>query len=172
MPATYTLINSNVLTSSAASVTFSSIPATYTDLVLRMSIRLATGNYCSLRFNSASSNTYSRIGIASSGASIGTISNSNINYLRIIDVDNSTNTSNTFSSEEIYLPNYVVSQNHPISIFGATEDNSTAGNTLGIIASLWSNTSAISSIEIADHIASSATIASGSSFYLYGISNA
>ena len=165
------LISSQTLGSAAASVTFSSIPATYTDLVLRMSIRLATGNYCSLRFNSASSNTYSRIGIAASGASVGNISNNNINYLRIIDVDNSTNTSNTFSSQEIYLPNYVVSQNHPISIFGATEDNSTAGNTLGIIASLWSNTSAISSIEIADHIASSATIATGSSFYLYGLKN-
>ena len=34
---TYTLISSNVLTTAAASVTFSSIPATFTDLVLRMS---------------------------------------------------------------------------------------------------------------------------------------
>ena len=34
---TYTLISSNVLTSSQASVTFSAIPATYTDLVLRIS---------------------------------------------------------------------------------------------------------------------------------------
>ena len=36
---TYTLISSNVLASSAATVTFSSIPATYTDLVLRVSAR-------------------------------------------------------------------------------------------------------------------------------------
>jgi len=40
--ATYTLISSNVLTSSAASVTFSSIPATYTDLVVRLSARATT----------------------------------------------------------------------------------------------------------------------------------
>jgi hypothetical protein len=33
--ATYTLIESQVLGSSAASVTFSAIPATYTDLVLK-----------------------------------------------------------------------------------------------------------------------------------------
>jgi len=39
MPNTYTLISSNVLSSTAASVTFSSIPATFTDLVLRASIR-------------------------------------------------------------------------------------------------------------------------------------
>ena len=37
--ATYTLISSNVLSSSAASVTFSSIASTYTDLVLRVSAR-------------------------------------------------------------------------------------------------------------------------------------
>ena len=39
MPATYTLIASNTLSSAAASVTFSAIPATYTDLVLRYSAR-------------------------------------------------------------------------------------------------------------------------------------
>ena len=39
MPSTYTLISSNVLASSAASVTFSAIPSTYTDLVVRASIR-------------------------------------------------------------------------------------------------------------------------------------
>jgi len=39
MPSTYTLISSNVLGSSAASVTFSAIPSTYTDLVLRISAR-------------------------------------------------------------------------------------------------------------------------------------
>ncbi len=171
MATTYELIASNTLTSSAASVTFSSIPSTYTDLVLRISIRLASGSYCSIRLNGISTNTYSRTGIAASGTGVGNISNSNINYLRIINVDNSTNTANTFSSEEIYLPNYVVSQNHPVSIFGATEDNSTAGNTLGVIAGLWSNTSGISSIEIADHIGGTATMAAGSSFFLYGIKN-
>ena len=39
MANTYTLISSNVLSSSAASVTFSAIPATYTDLVVKTSVR-------------------------------------------------------------------------------------------------------------------------------------
>ena len=39
MATTYTLITSQTLASSAASVTFSSIPSTYTDLVLRVSAR-------------------------------------------------------------------------------------------------------------------------------------
>jgi hypothetical protein len=39
MANTYTLIESQVLGSSAASVTFSAIPATYTDLVLKFSSR-------------------------------------------------------------------------------------------------------------------------------------
>lgn len=171
MANTYELIASNVLSSSAASVTFSAIPSTYTDLVLRVSIRLASGNYCSIRLNGSSASNYSRVGIAASGTGVGNISNSNINYLRIIDVNTSSNTANTFSSEEIYLPNYTATQNHSVSIFGATEDNSSAGNTLGVIAALWSNTSAISSIEIADHIAGTATFDAGTSFYLYGIKN-
>lgn len=171
MPSSRVLISSTVLTGTQSSVVFSSIPSTYTDLSLKISVRLATGSYCSIRLNSTSSNSYSRVGIAASGTGVGNISNSNINYLRIIDVDNSTNTANTFSNEEIYLPNYLISQNHPVSIFGATEDNSSAGNTLGIISGLFSNTNAITSIEIADHVASTATFAAGSSFYLYGLKN-
>ena len=39
MPVTYNLIASNTLSSSAASVTFSAIPGTYTDLLLRITGR-------------------------------------------------------------------------------------------------------------------------------------
>ena len=58
MATTYNLISSNVLSSSAASVTFSSIPAIYTDLVLRCSTR-GTGfsNTVLYYFNGNSSNT-------------------------------------------------------------------------------------------------------------------
>ena len=48
---TYTLISSNVLGSSAASVTFSSIPATYTDLVLRVSARTDADDTSLITFN-------------------------------------------------------------------------------------------------------------------------
>ncbi len=44
MPARF-LISSQTLSTAAASVTFSAIPATYTDLVLKMTTRMATGTF-------------------------------------------------------------------------------------------------------------------------------
>ena len=60
--ATYNLISSNVLTTAKASVTFSSIPATYTDLVLRVSARDSSDTPIStltMTFNSDTATNYS-----------------------------------------------------------------------------------------------------------------
>ena len=77
MPATYTLIASNTLSSSAASVTFSAIPATYTDLVLRWSSRTDNASVVDvvlLEFNASGGTAYSTrriIGTGSAAASTG-----------------------------------------------------------------------------------------------------
>jgi hypothetical protein len=173
MPSTYTLISSNVLASSAASVTFSSIPATYTDLVLRISARqdgASNGGRLTLRFNGDSATNYSRLGVAASGASVGNISNSSATYFRAADADADNDTANTFSSAEIYIPNYTATTSRPISNFGVAENNSTTATGPTIIAGLYRGASAITSIVINDEI-SSWNFVSGSSFYLYGIKN-
>jgi len=57
MPSTYTPIATNTLASVSTGVTFSSIPSTYTDLVLVINYRLdgtGTGAAGALRFNSDS----------------------------------------------------------------------------------------------------------------------
>lgn len=63
MASTYTLISSSVLTVTTQSVTFSSIPQTYTDLVLRMSYRITAaglfGNNPAIRFNADATSNYS-----------------------------------------------------------------------------------------------------------------
>ena len=52
MATTYTLISSTVLTSTEASVTFSSIPATYTDLrVVLVSTIQTAADYIEITFN-------------------------------------------------------------------------------------------------------------------------
>jgi hypothetical protein len=43
MPSTYTLIKGETIGSSAASYTFTAIPSTFTDLVLRISVRSTSG---------------------------------------------------------------------------------------------------------------------------------
>jgi hypothetical protein len=167
MPSTYTLISSNVLSSSAASVTFSAIPSTYTDLVLRVSGRTtvtgqATDNL-ELRFNGSITRLRGNGSTASSSANSGVTV---INGLTAFDAADAT--SNTFSSLEIYVPSYLASQNKPVSLFSAQEDNNATANIVAT-AGLWRDTTAISSIYIGSN--SGGSFVSGSSFYLYGIKN-
>lgn len=175
MANTYTLISSNVLSSSAASVTFSAIPSTYTDLVIKASIRENAGgiypNTTNVQFNGSSASNYSRTNLYAESTT-GGISNRNSNQTVIRfsnTVNGSGSTSNTFSNVEIYIPSYTATQNKPIGSSAVTEAN-TANNlewAVTTTAALWTDTSAITSI----NLACSASFATGSSFYLYGIKN-
>jgi hypothetical protein len=171
--ATYTLISSNVLTSSAASVTFSAIPATFTDLVLRGSIRTDFPDPTDamlLRFNGDSSSLYSVTSLRGSGAAVVSNRQSSATSISDIIVNADTATSNTFSVAEFYIPSYIVSQNKPSSIFYAQERNATSPVFIGAQAALYRSTTAISSLTLTPR--DGTNFLSGSSFYLYGISNA
>lgn len=174
MPSTYTLISSNVLTSSAASVTFSAIPSTYTDLVLRMSVRAnsnITINTIKLTANNNTSSVYSytRLYADSGGNNIYSTRSSNNTSIGVQFADDNGNTSNTFGSIEIYIPSYTANQNKPISSFGVAEDNVSGNGGISAMASLFRSTTAISSLEIGNY--STTLFNAGSSFYLYGIKN-
>lgn len=67
MAITYSTIATTTLSSAASSITFSSIPNTYTDLVLIISTLGATGDYVSIRFNGDTSTNYSWNFIGSDG---------------------------------------------------------------------------------------------------------
>ena len=174
MANTYTLISSNVLSSSAASVTFSSIPATYTDLVLRYSVRDDSANTyggATLKFN-GSSTGYSHTDlrtITGTTASSSQLSNQTEEQL-VYSVSGGGTTANTFANSELYIPNYAGSANKCFSGDYRPENNATsAGRGPGIMAILWSNTSAITSFVLTPTFATN--FVSGSSFYLYGIKN-
>ena len=172
MPSSRILITSQTLASSAASVTFSSIPATYTDLVLRISARCAdTGTYAALKFtlNSDTSSVYSFTVLYGTGSSALSDRDSALANARAkftINADNAT--ANSFGSLEIYIPSYLASQNKPISAFGVSETNS-ATSYMGANAILWRNTAAITSIQMSELFGTN--LLTGSSFYLYGIKN-
>ena len=167
MPSTYTLISSNTLGSSASTITFSSIPSTYTDLVLRISSRF-DGNSSSLAisFNGNTSSVYRNTYLSANGTTTETSQSGSTNiFLR--GVNTSTSTANTFGNIEVYIPNYQVAANKPFSSFGANENNATLA-TLEINAGLFLSTTAITSIGLSGD---GYNFVSGSSFYLYGIKN-
>jgi len=174
MPSTYTLISSNVLSASAATVTFSSIPATYTDLVLRYSTR--RGNAGSgpsnifVTFNGSSSSDYSLTNLIALGTTtiLSTRESAVARFLSYATGNSST--SNTFSSNEIYVPNYAGSTNKVASQYEVVENNSTTDFEWGIAARAYlrSNTAAITSVTLDGN---GNNFLSGSSFYLYGIKN-
>lgn len=172
MAATYTLISSNVLASSAASVTFSAIPSTYTDLVLRASVRGDSATVLEallLNFNADTAGNYSQTTLLGSGSAASSTRQSNVfSSNNLQQADGGSATASTFGNAEIYIPSYTVNQNKPIGSFGVGENNATAAY-MGAVALLWRNTAAITSIAITPN--SSANFVSGSSFYLYGIKN-
>jgi hypothetical protein len=159
MANTYTLIQAQTLASSAASVTFSSIPATYTDLVLRVSARNTTSSEIfDFGFNGVTTNQSSTYLNGSGSAA------TSAQYTLYNRSNPSTSTASTFSNSEIYIPNYAGNTNKPVSMVGANENNGTTIY-MNTVAGLWSSTAAITSITC------TAPFATGSSFYLYGIKN-
>ena len=166
MATTYTLISSvTVGSGGAATIDFTSIPATYTDLLVSTSLR-TTGSdgYTAITFNSNTSN-YTNRWIQGSGATATSGSNAG----RFADVPNySGYTASTFSNGQIYIPNYAGSNNKSYSSDAVNETNATQAF-MYFIAGLWSNTSAITSIGLSP---SNGTWVQYSTAYLYGISNA
>jgi hypothetical protein len=171
MPSTYTLISSNVLSSSAASVTFSAIPSTYTDLVLRMSARCDYAfifDGLLMRLNADSGSNYSYTILRGSGSAASSSAGTSQTTSRVGYVVGSTSTANTFNTGEIYIPSYLSSAKKPISTYAAQEDNASAAY-MEANANLWQGTSAVTSITLTT--ANAANFVSTSSFYLYGIKN-
>jgi hypothetical protein len=172
--ATYTLISSNVLTASAASVTFSSIPATYTDLVLRISARSSTFQQAvDVTFNGdtpASGTSYSFVYLRGNGSAASSSLTGSTSSVNVVGgQDQSNYTANTFSNFEFYIPNYNSTSNKPVSSFTAAENNNATTWFINTVAGLYRNATALTSILLTP---TSGNFASTSSFYLYGISNA
>jgi len=171
MPNTFTLIaSSTVGAGGATNIDFTSIPSTYTDLVLKLSTRQsgnADGNQIGIRFNSSTSG-YSRRVLLGDGASVQSYSGSSETFTRVAFAESSTYTSNTFNSFDIYIPNYASSNNKSFLSDAVTENNATTSYS-SLNAGLWSNTAAITSITISEYSGSGTNFVQYSTAYLYGI---
>jgi hypothetical protein len=174
MATTYTLIASvTVGSGGAASIEFTSIPSTYTDLVLKLSTRSSRNVFASsavdLKFNSNGADYSTRILLKESGV----VSSGNTSAQAQADVgytSQDTDTANTFGSGEIYIPNYASSNFKSFSA-DLVQENNGATQYMSMVAGLWSNTSAITSVAFRI-FSGSFNFKQHSTAYLYGISNA
>ena len=161
---TMTLIQTITLGTAATSITFSSIPATFTDLLLVFSGR-----------NNQSSNTWGEVLIApnsntsnrshrsvfGTGSTTGSDTGSDIRFW----ISNSSSTSNTFGSSSIYIPNYASSSAKSFSIDSVTENNASSAFAV-LAAGLWNDTTAISSLLLQN---GAFLLSTGTSASLYGL---
>jgi hypothetical protein len=174
MANTYTLISSvTVGSGGSTSIAFSSIPSTYTDLMLILSLRqdqtaANDGQIPAIALNGSSSSFTSRT-TRGTGSAASAFS-STINILTY-GSDPSDFTASVFANAQVYFPNYTSSSNKSFTLDGVTENNATSAQA-AFQASLWSNTAAITSITLTPFIGGSAKFVQYSTAYLYGISNA
>jgi hypothetical protein len=168
--ATYTLISSvTVGSGGAANIEFTSIPATYTDLVVLFSARTdRSGSYrdlIKLQPNSSSADGSERHLINDGG----TLESGSDSFIAAGVATASSSTANTFSNNIIYIPNYASSNYKSLSVDAVPEENGTQTYMI-LSAGLWSSSSAITSLKLVPNIGPN--FVQYSTAYLYGISNA
>lgn len=155
MPVTYDKIATNTLGSAAASVTFSSIPATYTDLVLVVAGTATSNNTAYMQFNGDTATNYSATQIYGTGsvAASNRLTSSSFMWLGEFY---------TNSNLIVQIPNYANTTTYKNQLCRT----STPSAYVQAIIGLWRSTAAITSITAT---MTSTTYASGTSFTLYGI---
>jgi hypothetical protein len=173
MANTYEKINSYTVGSGGvSSILFSGIPQTYTDLVIKASLRSsisATNDYGYLQFNGDTGSNYSYKQLAGNSNATSASSGTSTGAL-LLRFTASTAAANVFGDNEIIIPKYLSSANKVATSLTASS-NSVSGASSAILSywtTLWSNTSAITSITLAP---ASGNFVQYSTVYLYGIKN-
>lgn len=152
----------------ASSITFTSIPQSYTDLQIRSTIRSTrNGGFdtITIKFNGNLTNM-SYLTLEGRGNSAASFSGSSVSYLG--SSNGSTSTASTFSNLDVYIPNYTSSANKSYSVDSVAENNATGAFSAyqNLVAGLWSNSAAITSITISPD---NGSFVQYSTFYLYGV---
>jgi hypothetical protein len=153
----------------AATIDFTSIPATYTDLCLKTTLRDETALIYGdgvIRFNNDSASNYSRLRLNGDGITASSSSQTTTGITGW-NPNGATSTANTFCNSEMYIPNYLSSSQKSASIDCVVENNATTAYDF-MVASLWTGTAAINRVSIVNL---SSTFVQYSTATLYGIKN-
>lgn len=158
LPSTMTPIATNTLTANAATVTFSSIPSTYTDLMMVVNTITSTASeYMSINLNSDTGSNYSRTRLSGTGtsASSGRNTNETVGYIGAETYGTNALKFNTV----VHFMNYANTTTYKTFLSRANHIDLASEAIVG----LWRNTSAINTIKV------NSNFAAGSTFTLYGI---
>jgi hypothetical protein len=153
----------------AADIEFTSIPATYTDLLAKYSLRTDRNLSVSalrITFN-GSATSYSGRMLEGDGATAASYT-SGSTFIDFGYAPALTATASTFSNGEMYIPNYAGSTNKSVSIDTVQENNTTTAY-MNLQASLLSNTATITSIKLV--MSTADDFVQYSTATLYGIKN-
>lgn len=158
---TYTALANITLSSSASSVTFSSIPGTYRDLVLVCSITNASGgtNTINIRFNGDTGSNYNRVHMIGTGTA-DSVAFSNSTESLSIPTGGTGNVGTVISQ----IMDYSATDKHK-TFLTRIADKGGYGDYVIASASRWANTSAVTSLTFYG----TTNFLSGNSFALYGI---
>lgn len=166
MASTYVPISTTTLASTASSVSFNSIPSTYTDLVAVITAKSGSSNYedMKMQINSDTGNSYSTTTLAGySTSSVESLRYSNQSTSILVDADaNVSKTANYFQPRIIHLMNYSNSTTYKTWL---VRGNNTETGVEAMVG-LWRSTSAITDLTFT-LTANSFSI--GCTFTLYGI---
>jgi hypothetical protein len=166
----YELIAQANVTSNQAEIAFTSIPATYTDLFITLSARsdrAATNAVMYMQFNNDGNHEHQRL-LGGGGGNAGVVASRTSEA----GVTNGTsNTSNSFSSHQYYIPNYAGSAKKLFIAETAQAHNSNSINvyTLLLAGQNSSITAALTSVKF--YIEESKNFVNHSTATLYGIKN-
>jgi hypothetical protein len=159
------LIETKTLGADAASIEFTSIPQTYTDLVFVASTRASTAGTsvepCLVTFNASTSNYTHRTLNGSGSAATSASGTSRL----VFNSPRTGTTASTFGNVSVYIPNYAGATNKSYSTDSVTEHNAAEAHQT-IIAGLWSDTAAITSAKFEP---TANNFIAGSTISLYGI---
>lgn len=154
----------------AATIDFTSIPATYTDIVIKYSGRsTAAGNYqnVNIKINTDTGSNYTSKLLYGDGSAAGS-DTTTTTFLKFMYIPFSSATASVFGSGELYFAKYAGSIYKSMIADTVTENNATGSGSsiIGLAAGLWSDNSAINAITLTPN---SGSWAEHSTASLYGI---
>jgi hypothetical protein len=161
--ATYIALANLTLSSTDADITFSSIPATYRDLVIVVEglTSSSTSNF-RMQFNSDTGSNYSVAVMAGTGSGSGVSQAETFTAMQPTFYAQWTTTER--ANNVMNIMDYSATDKHKTMLVR----NNRAGGATEAIAGRWANTSAITSIKLFTSTGG-ASFASGTTFALYGI---
>jgi hypothetical protein len=171
MAVTHKLIQTITVSTATASIDFTSIPATYTDIYFVVSARsssaTATGGVAfDMAINTVTtSRAHKRI--YGTGATTGSDSPGTTRLPAAVTTNSAT--ASTFGNLEVYFSNYAGSTNKTFHVNSVAENNSATDYELDISSGLWSSTAAITGVKFT--LSDSSNFMQYSSASLYGIKN-